>query len=321
MKAIVNTIYGPPEVLKFSEVEKPVPADSDVLIKVYSTTVNRTDSGFRDPQYFLVRLVGGLFKPKNQILGSEFSGIVEEVGKNVKSFKVGEKVFGLSTYKFGTHAEYLSIAEEKSFTRMPSNMSFDEAAAVCDGAFLAYAMLKGRKINKGSKVLVNGASGSIGVAAVQLAIHFGAEVTAVGNPRSLEILASLGAKTIIDFTREDFTRRTEKYDLILDCVGKSSFFKCRKIMNPGAIYISSELGFAWQNVFLALLSPLSPGKKVLFPVPKDKKEDIIFFRELIEAGEYKAVIDKFYPLEQIVEATRYVETGEKTGNVVIKVVL
>lgn len=319
MKAIVNTIYGPPEVLQLMEVEKPVPKDREVLIKIHATTVNRTDCGFRKPEYLIVRLISGLFKPKKTILGSELAGEIEAIGAGVKTFKPGDQVFGLSTFNFGTHAEYICMDEKKSIMAKPVNMTYDQAAAVCDGAFLALANIKKIDFKKTPKILINGASGSIGSASVQLAKYYGAEITAVCNTKNLELVKSLGADFVIDYTKEDFTKKGRVYDVVLDVVGKSSFFRCKKILKPKGIYFSSELGYLSQNIFLALLTPLLPGKKVLFPIPKDRKEDIQFFKELIEAGKYKAVIDRTYSLEQIVEATRYVETGEKTGNVVVHV--
>ena len=317
MKASVNTKYGPPEVLEIKEVAKPRPKDNEVLIKIHATTVNRTDCGFRNPEYFIVRVVGGFFSPRKHILGSELAGEVEAIGKNVKTFKPGDQVFGLSTFNFGTHAEYVCVKEEKAITLKPNNMSYEQAAAVCDGAFLAYANLKKIDFTKPKKILVNGASGSIGSSTVQLLKHFGADITAVCNTKTLDLVRSLGANKVIDYTKEDFTQCGELFDVVLDSVGKSSFGKCKKILKPKGIYISSELGYLSQNIFYAIFTPLFGGKKVLFPVPVDKKEDMVFFRELIEAGKYKAIIDRIYPLEQIVEATKYVETGEKTGNVVI----
>ena len=320
MKASVNTIYGEPEVLQIKEVPKPVPTANQVLIKIHSTTVNRTDCGFRKPEYLLVRLISGIFKPKHTILGSELAGEVQEVGTNVQSFKVGDNVFGLSTYVFGTHAEYICMDEKKAIALMPNNISYNQAAAICDGAFLAYANIQKIDFSKSPQILVNGASGSIGTATVQLAKHFGAEVTAVCNTKTVELIKSLGADHAYDYLKEDFTQNGKKYDFVLDVVGKSSFFKCKKILKPKGIYISSELGYLSQNIYLALFTPLFMGKKVLFPIPKDKKKDIELFKELIEIGKYKAVIDKVYPLDQIVEATKYVETGEKTGNVVIQII-
>lgn len=319
MKASVNTKYGPPEVLEVKEVAKPIPKDNEVLIKIHATTVNRTDCGFRSPEYFIVRLVGGLFKPRKHILGSELAGEVEAIGKNVKTFKPGDQVFGLSTFNFGTHAEYVCVKEEKAIALKPTNMSYQEAAAVCDGAFLAYANLKKIDFSKPQKILVNGASGSIGSSTVQLAKYLGADITAVCDTRRAELVKSLGANKVIDYTKEDFTNCGELFDVVFDSVGKSSFGKCKKILKSKGIYISSELGYMSQNIYYALCTPLFGGKKVLFPIPVDKKEDIIFFKELIEAGKYKAIIDRTYPLEQIIEATKYVETGEKTGNVVITI--
>ncbi len=319
MKASVNTIYGSPDVLQVMEVEKPIPKENEVLIKIHATTVNRTDCGFRKPEYLIVKILSGLYKPKNTILGTELAGEIEAIGENVTSFKIGEHVFGLNTFKFGTHAEYVCVAEKKAITPKPINMSFNEAAAVCDGLFLAYANIKKIDFSKNPKILVNGASGSIGSATLQLAKYYGAEVTAVCNTKNIELIKSLGADYVIDYTKEDFTRNGQLFDVVLDVVGKSSYFKCKKIMKPKGIYFSSELGYLSQNIFLALFTPLFFGKKVLFPIPVDKKEDILFFKELIEAGKYKAIIDRTYSLEQIVEATKYVETGEKTGNVVIQI--
>jgi len=318
MKAIRYTKYGPPEVLQLVEVEKPTPKDNEVLIKIHATTVNRTDCGFRKPEYILIiGFINGFFKPKKKILGSELAGVIEATGKDVKLFKPGDQVFGLSTYNFGAHAEYICIPETGSIAAKPANISFTEAAAICDGAFLALANMKKIDFTNKPKILINGASGSIGTAAVQLAKYFGAEITAVCNTRNFELVKSLGATALIDYTLEDFTKNGQTYDAVFDAVGKSSFFKCKRLLKPGGVYFSTELGFFAQNVFLALLTPVLGGKKVLFPIPKDSKEDIQFFGELIEAGKYKAVIDRIYSLEQIIEATKYVETGQKTGNVVI----
>jgi len=319
MKAIVYNKYGPPEVLQLEEVEKPIPKENEVLIKMHSTTVNRTDCGFRKPEYLFVRLVSGIFKPKRKVLGSELAGEIEEIGGSVKRFSVGDQVFGLSTYKFGTHAEYICLPENGSIAIKPNNITYNEAAAICDGAFLALNYIRKIDFKKSPKILINGASGSIGSAAVQLASYFGAEITAVCETKNFNLVKSLGAIDAIDYTKEDFTKNGQLYDNVLDAVGKSSFFKCKKILKPGGVYFSTELGYMWQNIFLTMLTPIMSSKKVKFPIPKDRKEDILFFKELIEKGKYKAVIDRVYPLEKIVEATKYVETGQKTGNVVITV--
>jgi NADPH:quinone reductase-like Zn-dependent oxidoreductase len=320
MKAIVYTKYGPPEVLQLKEVEKPTPKDNEVLIKIHATTVNRTDCGFRKPEYpLIIRLINGLFKPKRTILGSELSGEIVSVGKNVKTFKIGDRVFGLTTSHFGAHAEYICIPETGSIAIKPSNISYEEAATICEGAYLALSNIKKIDFQKAPKILINGASGSIGSAAVQLAKYFGADITAVCNTKNLELVKSLGANEVIDYTKEDFTKNGKFYDAVFDAVGKSSFFRCKKLLKPRGIYFSTDLGFLAQNIFLVLLTPIFRGKKVLFPIPKDSKEDIIFFKELIEAGKYRAVIDRSYRLEEIVEATKYVETGQKTGSVVITI--
>jgi len=319
MKAVVYTQYGLPDVLRLKEVEKPAPKDNEVLIKIHATTVNRTDCGFRKPEYFIVRLVGGIFKPKKQILGSEFAGVVEAVGINVRTYKKGDAVFGLSTYNFGTHAEYICIAEDKSITIKPASISFNEAAAVCDGGFLALSNIRKIDFTNSPNILIHGASGSIGTACVQFANYFGAKITAVCQTKEFELIKSLGADEVIDYTKEDFTENGQLYDVVIDAVGKSSFFRCRKILKPHGIYFSTELGYLSQNIFLALLTPLFGGKRVLFPIPKDSKEDIVFIKELMEAGKYKAVIDRIYPFEQLVDATIYVETGQKVGNVVITI--
>lgn len=320
IKAVVNTRYGSPDVLELKEVEKPAPKDNEVLIKLFAATVNRTDCGFRKPEYpVIIRLINGLFKPKKTILGSEFAGEVVEIGKDVKTFKPGDKVFGLSASNFGAHAEYICLPEKASITTMPVNMTYNEAAAICDGAFLAMTYIRKMDFKNKPKVLINGASGSIGSASVQLVKYFGADITAVCNTKNLELIKSLGAADVIDYTKEDFTKKGRQYDYIIDAVGKSSFFKCIKLFKPKGIYFSTELGFLAQNIFLSVYTSFFGGKKVMFPIPKDTKEDVIFFKELIEAGKYRAVIDRYYTLEQIAEAHRYVETGQKTGNVVITI--
>jgi NADPH:quinone reductase-like Zn-dependent oxidoreductase len=322
MKAIVYTKYGPPEVLQLKEVEKPTPKDNEVLIKIYATTVNRTDCGFRKPAYpLIIRPINGILKPKRMILGSELSGEIEAVGKDVTLFKKGDQVFGLTGDNFGAHAEYICLPEKSSIVTKPTNMNYEEAAAVCDGLMLAFNILKKINLPKGKKILIYGASGSIGTAGVQLAKYYGAEVTAVCNTQNVELVKSLGADEVIDYTKDDFTKSRKTYDVVFDAVGKSSFFRCRKLIKKGGIYFSTDLGFLVQNLFLALWTSIfgstPSGKKVFFPIPKLTKEDVSFFKELIEAGKYKAVIDRRYPLDQIVEAYRYVETEQKTGNVVI----
>lgn len=320
MKAIINTKYGPPDVVKLMEVDAPVPCDNEVLVKIHATTVNRTDCGFRSAEYFITRFFSGLFKPGFKILGNEFSGEIENIGRKVKSFKKGDRVFGFSGRKFGAHAEYLVIAEDDTIATMPENLSFEEAAPIAEGGHYALCDIRAAGVKSGQNILINGASGGIGSAAVQLAKYFGAKVTAVCNTMNIELIKSLGADYVIDYLTQDFTRTEQTFDFIFDSVGKSSFGKCKHLLNKGGIYISTELGKNSENIFLALFTPLLGGKKVLFPLPKISQEDIVFLKELVEKGKYKPVIDRRYFLEQIVDAYKYVETGQKTGNVVIKVI-
>lgn len=319
MKAIIHTRYGPPEVLQLAEVPKPLPKVNEVLIKVYATTVNRTDCGFRSAEYFISRFFSGLFRPKNQILGNEFAGKIEAVGKEVKLFQPGDKVFGYNDITFGAHAEFIVMAENGSMATIPDSLSYEEAAPITEGGHYALRDIRAAKVSTGQKVLVNGATGSIGSAAVQLCRFFGAEVTAVCATPHLELVKSLGAKTVIDYTQNDFTKIDERFDLVFDAVGKSAFAKCKPILKSKGIYISTELGPGGQNPFLAMVTPLLGGKKLLFPLPTISKQDVVFLKELVESGQFKPVIDRSYPLEQMVEAAKYVETGQKTGNVVIQV--
>jgi len=320
MKAAINTIYGPPEVVQVMEVEKPLPKDNEVLIKVYATTVNRTDCGFRSAQYFISRFFSGLLKPKFKTLGNEFAGVVEAVGKDVKSFKAGNKVFGYNDTTFGAHAEYMIMAEDAAITTMPQNARFEEAAAITEGGHYALCDIHAAKVMAGQNILVNGATGAIGSAAVQLIKYFGATVTAVCNTKNVELVRSIGADVVIDYTQRDFTTINDRFHFVFDAVGKSSFAKCKNLLHDKGIYISTELGKNSENVFLALTTALAGRKKVLFPLPAISKADVIFLKELVQAGKFKPVIDRNYKLDDIVEAYRYVETGQKTGNVIIKVV-
>jgi NADPH:quinone reductase-like Zn-dependent oxidoreductase len=318
MKAAVNRVYGPPEVVHIEERPSPNMGKDDILIAVKACSVNRSDVGFRAAEYFIIRFFAGLFKPKIQVLGTEFAGVVTEVGASVTSFKVGDRVFGLSTAKFGAHAQYLSIPASGSVTQIPADMSFAEAAAVCDGMMLAHNYLRCIDFSRPVQMLINGASGSIGSAALQMAAHLGAQITATGHTGTLELLRKLGAKEAIDYTKEDFTKLTMQFDVVLDAVGKSSFFKCRNILKPGGVYFSTELGYLGQNIYLPLLTAAIGKRRVKFPIPTDNKKDIEHFASLIENGFYTPVIDKIFPFDEIVAAYKYVETRMKVGNVVIK---
>ncbi len=320
MKAVVYTKYGPAEVAKLTEVAKPKPKSTEVLIKVYTSTVNRTDSGFRSAEYFISRFWSGLLLPKNQILGCEFAGIIEEVGSSIKTFKTGDKVFGFNDKTFGGHGEYLTIAETDAVTTIPNNLSFDEAAALTEGAHYALNIIKAAKLEKRQNVLVYGATGAIGSAAVQLLKHYGMKVTAVCNTKNVALVKSLGAAIVIDYQTQDFTITENRFQLIIDAVGKSSFGQCKPLLAEKGIYISTELGKNAENVLLALITPILGGKKVLFPIPIINKETVLFLKELVEKDEYKPVIDRQYTLNQIVEAYKYVESGQKTGNVILKIV-
>ena len=320
MKAVVYTKYGPPEVAQLMVVDKPMPKDNEVLIKVYASTVNRTDSGFRSAEYFISRFWSGLFRPKYQILGCEFAGVIEEIGKNVMTFKKGDKVFGYNDRTCGGHGEYLTIAENDALTILPKNLDFYEAAPITEGAHYALNDIRAAKIEREQHVLVYGATGAIGSAAVQLLKYFGTNVTAVCNTKNVDLVKSLGADTVIDYQNQDFTKTEKKYDFIFDAVGKSSFGQCKPLLTSKGIYISTELGKNAENIFFALTTPIFGGKKLLFPIPTMTKADAIFLKELVEKGCFKPVIDRTYTLEQITEAYKYVESGQKTGNVVIKIV-
>jgi NADPH:quinone reductase-like Zn-dependent oxidoreductase len=320
MRAIIYSKYGPPEVASLMEVPKPLPKDNEVLVKVYASTVNRTDSGFRSAEYFISRFWTGLFRPKYQILGCEFAGIIEEIGNHVTAFKKGDKVFGFNDKTCGGHGEFLTIAETDAIINMPDNLSFEEAAPLTEGAHYALVDIRAAKVERGQNVLVYGATGAIGSAAVQLLQHFGAVVTAVCNTKNVGLVKSLGADTVIDYQTQDFTKTEDRFEFIFDAVGKSSFGQCKPLLTEKGIYISTELGKNGENIIFALSTPLWGGKRLLFPIPSITKQDVLFLKELVEKGEYKPVIDRQYNLDQIVEAYKYVESGQKTGNVVIKIV-
>ena len=321
MKAAVYDKYGGPEVLRVEEVERPVPNDDQVLVKVHFSTVNRSDCGWRSGKPFLSRFFTGVPRPKRRILGSEFAGEIAAVGASVTKFAVGDRVFGACGT--GAHAEFACVRESRMIAHMPIGTSLQDAAAVCDGAAIAGACLQPARLSEGRRLLIYGASGAIGTAAVQLARHAGAHVTAVCDTKHVDLVKSLGADEVIDYLKDDFTKRGQKYDVVFDAVGKHSFRRSRRAIVRGGTYIETDLGFMWHVPPLALLTRLTHklgGRRVTMPLPKYAPEEIVALKSLIEAGEYRAVIDRAYPLEQIVEATTYVETGQKTGNVVITVV-
>jgi NADPH:quinone reductase-like Zn-dependent oxidoreductase len=319
VRAVVYDRYGPPDVLRLEEVERPVPTEDEVLVRVHATTVNRTDCGLRSAEFFISRYFTGILRPKTRILGMELAGEVEQVGAAVGEFAVGDEVFGVKGH--GAHAEFACIRESGPLAPKPAGMTFEEAAAVCDGAALALACLRKADLRKGQSIVVYGASGSVGTAAVQLAKHFGADVTAVCNTKNVELVRSLGADEVLDYTRgDDFTKNRQAYDVVFDAVGKHSFRRSRRSLKSDGVYVTTDLGYMWHAPALALLTRWFGDKRVAIGITHYSKEDVLFLKELIEAGEYRAVIDRRYPLEDVVEATRYVETGQKTGNVVLTVV-
>ena len=322
MKAVVYTQYGTADVLQLKEVEKPVPKENEVLIRVLATTVNRTDCATIRAKPFFLRILTGLFEPKKQIPGSEFSGEIEVVDKSVVSLKVGDKVFGFDDLGAGSHAQYMTIKEDKIIT-MPNSIPYEQAAASSEGAHYAYNFINKVKLKEGQNVLVNGPTGAIGSAAVQLLKYYNVNVTAVCATKNIELVKSLGANKVIDYTKEDFTKDIQKYDFVFDTVGKSSFFKCKHLLLPGGVYLSSELGYMAQNIFLplitAIVKPIMDNKKTVAPFPTNIRGSLVLIKSLIEQGKFKAVIDREYPLEQIIEAYKYVEKGHKKGNVIITV--
>jgi NADPH:quinone reductase-like Zn-dependent oxidoreductase len=312
MRAVVYDRYGPPEVLHLEEVERPVPDRDEVLVRVRATTVTQTDCHMRRARPYFWRLMLGLRRPKRRTLGLELAGEVEAVGAAVTGFQVGDRVFGMRS---GAHAEYVCVRAAGYLARMPAGITFEEAAAVCDGFNQGLTHLKHAQVGEGTQLLVYGASGSCGTAAVQLGKHyFGAHVTAVCDTRNLELVRTLGADEVIDYTREDFTKTGKTYDVVLDAVGKHSFFRSRRALRPGGKYAATDRPY---NVPLALLTrPMS--RKVVFSTEwRPPRENIVLLTELIETGRFRAVVDRTYPLEDVVEANRYVDSWQKTGNVVL----
>jgi len=325
MKAVVCTKYGSPDVLQLKEVAKPTPKDNEVLIKVYASIVEPTDCGSRKGEPFFARLMFGLTGPKNPILGCELAGEIEAVGKDVKLFREGDQVFGATGLGFGAYAEYMCLPENGVLAIKPSNMTYEEAAAATDGAPTALPFLRDKgNIQSGQEVLIYGASGSVGIYAVQLAKYFGAEVTGVCSTTNLEMVKSLGADKVIDYTEKDFTKSGQTYDIIFDAVGKSSFSRCKGALKQKGIYLTTvpTLAILLQMLWTSKIGIGSKKAMIAFTGMRPSSErtkDLVFLRELFEAGNIKAVIDRRYPLEQMAEAHRYVDKGHKKGNVVITV--
>ncbi len=319
MKAAQYTQYGPPEVVQIVDVPQPIPLAHEILLRVHASTVNRTDCGFRSAEYFISRFFSGLWRPKNKTLGCEFAGEIAAIGEAVTAFKVGDRVFGFSDQTWGGHAEYLTIAQDAPLALIPADMGYEDAAPIVEGSHYALCDIRAAKVKTGDNVLVYGATGAIGSAAVQLLKHFGARVTAVCGTPYVDLVRGLGADEVVDYQQQDYTQTTQRFDLVFDAVGKTSFGKCKPVLKPRGIYISTELGKNGQNIWFALTTPIFGGKKVLFPLPTISKEDVGFLKGLVESGEFKPVVDRKFKLIDIVEAYRYVETGQKIGNVVVTI--
>lgn len=320
MKAAVNTRYGPPDVVQIAEVAQPAIGDTDVLVRVHVATVNRTDCGFRSAKPFIVRAFSGLIRPKVTVLGTEFAGVVAAVGPGVVSFTVGDRVFGYNEDRWGAHAQYLTIPQDGPIASIPATVSFDQAAASTEASHYALASIRKTKVREGQDVLVNGATGAIGSAAVQLLKVVGATVTAVCDTPHVQLVHDLGADRVIDRSTQDFTKDEQTYDVVFDAVGKSSFGRCRPLLKPRGIYASTDLGPWAQNPILTLATAPFGGRKAMLPIsPRYDQELVEYFRGLIESGQFRPVIDRRYGLDEIVDAYRYVETGQKIGNVLITV--
>jgi NADPH:quinone reductase-like Zn-dependent oxidoreductase len=320
MKAIVCTQYGSPDVLQLEQVAKPTPKDNEVLIRVEAATVGPADCAFRKGEPFIVKLLYGLARPKFPILGSELAGEIEAVGKHVTLFKTGDRVFGTSPGNFGAHAEYKCLPEDGVLATLANSMSYEDAVAICDGAMTALTFLRDKaKIQRGQKILINGASGSVGTYAVQLAKYYGAEVSGVCSATNIALVRSLGADTVIDYTKEDFTKSGQTYDIIFDAVGKSSFPRCKSALKQAGVYLTTVPSLA--IVLQMAWTSRAGSKKAIFTAAglQQNKANLLFLKELFEAGAIRSVIDRRYALDQVPEAHRYVETERKKGNVVISV--
>jgi NADPH:quinone reductase-like Zn-dependent oxidoreductase len=318
MRAVVHDQYGPPEVLRVEDAERPEPKDDEVLVSVKASTVTRGEAmGVRGVEYRFTRLFNGIRAPRRTHFGSEFAGRVEEVGAAVTEFRVGDDVFGI---RAGANAEYVTVPEGGVIAAKPARLTYEEAAAVPDGSLLALTCLRPAGHLRGKSVLVYGAAGSVGTAAVQLLRqHFEAEVTAVCDAKDVELVRSLGAQEVLDRFRGDFTKQGATYDVIFDAVGKHSFRRCRRSLKPGGIYITMDLGFMYHVPLLALVTRFVGSRRATVGIGRYRKEELLLVKELVDAGTYRPVIDRTYALDEIVEATRYVESGRKTGNVVLRV--
>lgn len=317
MKAAIRRTYCSFEDIKVESVDTPTVKANEVLIRVCATTVNRTDCAILTGKPLVMRLFTGLVKPTRPIPGTDFAGIIEAVGKNVEAFKIHDKVYGFNDQGVSSQAEYMIFPGDGAMAKIPNNITYEEAAASLEGAHYAYNFMNKVNLQAGQKILLNGATGAIGIALLQFLTYYNICVTAVCDTKNIELIKSLGADRIYDYTQQDFTQDTEKYDFVFDAVGKSTFGQCKPLLKQGGTYISSELGPMVQNPFLALVTKVMGNKKVIFPVPSDIKASMHFINDLLEKGHFKPVIDRQYSLENIAEAYQYVATGQKTGNVIL----
>jgi NADPH:quinone reductase-like Zn-dependent oxidoreductase len=318
MRAAVSTSYGPPEVVHITNAPAPEVGAGDVRVAVHATTVNRTDCGARAAKPFFIRAFTGVIRPRATILGNEFAGVVESVGPGVTRFAAGDRVFGYSP-RFGAHAELVTIPQHGLVAAVPADLSFDEVAPGTEGAHYALSIIRKAGISGGQDVLVNGATGAIGSAAVQLLADLGVGVTAVCGAPHVDLVRGLGADRVIDRDAVDFTTDDHQYDIVFDAVGKSSISRCRRVLKPRGLYLTTDLGPWSQNLVLPFVTRLTRGRQVRLPLPIETQEIVEYLRDRIASGRFRPLVDRRYPLEQIVEAYRYVETGQKVGNVVITV--
>jgi len=321
MRAAVSLRYGPPDVVRVVD-DEPVPdvGADDVLVRVHATTVNRTDCGYRGASPFFIRGISGLRRPRARVWGTEYAGVVERVGREVTRFAPGDRVFGYAEGQFGAHAELVAVSVTSLVAPVPDGVDLPTAAAATEGSHYALSGIRRAGIEPGQRVLVHGATGAIGSAAVQLLADMGVHVVATAPTAHVGLVKGLGAEVVVDHQKEDFTRTGEVVDAVLDLVGKSTFGACRRILRPGGVYVSSDLGPFAQNIALPLLTKVGRGRRVVFPFPMETPEVLEYLRERLESGAFRPVLDRTYPLEDIVEAYRYVESGQKVGNVVIEVV-
>ena len=319
MKAAIHTRYGPPEVVQIKDIPQPVPKAHEVLIKVHVATVNRTDCGFRSAQYFVSRFFSGLFRPKLKTLGCEFAGEIVEVGSAVKKYAPGDRVFGFNDALFGGHAEYMVLPETAGLGIIPEGWTYAEAAPLLEGSHYAWSDIKAANVQSGQRVMVYGATGAIGSAAIQILKHLNAEVTAVCGTAHVETIRNMGVE-VVDYQTSDFTDTPLRYDFIFDAVGKASYGKCKPLLSEKGIYISTELGKRAENIWYAITTSRSASKRVLFPLPTLSEDDVAFIRSLAVNGEFQPLIDRTYKLDEIVEAYRYVESGQKVGNVLLLII-